>query len=135
MAKVVDEQMLKFLHGVEAVVEVGDNYARHMLWRHHHYESKRFTWEEDLSGLLETVGHLAEMPVCISLFKARVDGILVLFVEPTSMVVDHRLIQKWYEETLPKSAFRDDGYVNKTDAMNFCNVIFRVQRQREQVNA
>lgn len=135
MAKVVDEEMRKFLDGVQAVVDIGDSYSHHMLWHEYHYTRSHFTWEENNIGLMEIVGQLADMPVCISLSKARVDGILVLFVEPTSMVVDHRLIDKWYKETLPPTAFRKDGYPNKTDAMNFCNCIFDAKRRLETIDA
>lgn len=125
---VVDEQMARFLDGVVGVVEVGDSFSSHMLWLEHHYKAEelgftKYTWKSDNSGLLETVGFLDEMPVCISLHKAEVEGQLLLFVEPTSTVVDHRLIRLWYDRNLPKTAFRKDGYVNKTDAMNFSNVL------------
>ena len=124
---VVDEEMAKFLDGVVGVVEA-DNYAKHMLWMENHYKAveldhRKLDWKSDQMGMMEKVGEIAGMPVCISLFKAEIDGQAILFVDPCSMVVDHRLIDAWYKQTLPKSAFRENGYVNKTDAMNFHNVL------------
>jgi hypothetical protein len=124
---VIDEEMAKFLDGVVGVVEC-DNYGHHMLWIENHYkatelEHRKLDWKSDQMGMMEKVGEIAGMPVCISLFKAVIDGQPILFVDPCSMVVDHRLIDAWYKRALPKSAFRADGYVNKTDAMNFHNVL------------
>lgn len=124
---VVDEEMAKFLNGVVGVVEC-DSYGHHMLWVENHYkatelEHRKLDWKSDQMGMMEIVGHCDGMPVCISLFKAVVDGQTILFVDACSMVVDHRLIDAWYKRALPKSAFRANGYVNKTDAMNFHNVL------------
>lgn len=124
---VIDEEMAKFLDGVVGVVEA-DNYGKHMLWVENHYKAveldhRKLDWVDGRLGMMEKVGELDGMPVCISLFKATVDGQLILFVDPCSMVVDHRLIDDWYKRALPKSAFRENGYVNKTDAMNFHNIL------------
>jgi len=124
---VVDEEMARFLDGVVGVVEC-DNYGKHMIWVENHYKAvelghRKLDWVDGRLGMMEKVGELADMPVCISLFKATIDGQLILFVDPCSMVVDHRMIDAWYKRVLPKSAFRADGYVNKTDAMNFNNVL------------
>lgn len=124
---VVDEEMSKFLNGVVGVVEC-DSYGHHMLWIENHYkatelEHRKLDWKSDQMGMMEKVGEIDGMPVCISLFKAEIDGQLILFVDPCSMVVDHRLIEAWYKRALPKSAFRANGYVNMTNAMNFHNVL------------
>ena len=125
----IDDEMIKFLDGVTGVVEC-DSYGHHMLWVENHYKAieldhRKLDWKGDQMGMMEKVGEIDGMPVCISLFKATIEGQSILFVDPCSMVVDHRLINAWYENTLPKTAFRENGYVNKTNAMNFHNTLRR----------
>lgn len=112
------DEIAKFLEGVVGVVEA-TNCEKHFLWKENRDRVHPRKWEENLSGLGQTVGRLAGMPVCISLLTATVDGRKLLFVHPTSQVVDHRMIDLWLKETLPETAIRPDGYVNSTDATNF----------------
>lgn len=82
-------------------------------------------WKENLSGILPTVGFIAEFPVCISLRTAHLGPHKILFYHATSRLVDHDMIRDWLKLALPKSAIRDDGYINHSDATNFTNVIPR----------
>jgi hypothetical protein len=117
----IDEQMTAFLTGVIGAVEA-NNYEQLMLWSENKRRDPPRVWKEKNSGLLETIGHLDDMPVCISLWTAEIDGHKILFYEPTSQVVDYRMIDNWLETNLPKTAFRKDGYVNRSDSMNFHNL-------------
>lgn len=117
----LDAEMTEFLNGVVGVVEA-NSYERLCLWKEYTEELKK-RWKDNRSGFSEVIGYLADMPVCISLFTSEVDGHKILFIDATSQVIDHRMIDKWLIETMPKSAFKDDGrFVNKTDAMNFHNI-------------
>lgn len=116
-----DNEMTDFLSDAVGVVEA-NSYELHMLWAENQRRAQPRTWKENPRGLLETVGHIADRPVCIGLFTAEVDQHKLLFIDATSQVVDHRMIDKWLTDTLPQSAFRKDGHVNKTNAMNFHNV-------------
>ena len=118
-----DKEMSDFLAGIVGVVEA-TSYEQLCLWKEDH---DRVKWELNPSGLMEIVGHLDDMPVCLSLTTATVDGHKLLFIDATSQVVDNRMIDKWLLETVPPSAMneRDGRYVNKVDAMNFHNVFRR----------
>jgi hypothetical protein len=80
-------------------------------------------WKENLSGYGKTVGELAGMPVFISLMTQKIDGKTILFYYATSVVVDHRLIDAWLEANLPKSAFKPDGKLNRSDCANWFQVL------------
>lgn len=120
-----DREINEFLSGVVGVVEA-NSFETLCLWEDYH-EQRKVSWEQRLDGLGETVGHLGSMPVHLSLCINTVDGHKLLFIDATSQVVDHRLIEKWLAETLPKSAMRDSVpvRVNKVNAMNFHNVFPR----------
>ena len=118
----INEQMTNFLEGVVGAVEAS-NYERLMLWNENRVHGLRIWNHGNVVGLMETVGFVDSMPVCISLLVEVIDGHKILFWEPTSMVVDHRLIDDWFTKTMPKSAYREGSeYINKTDAMNFSNL-------------
>jgi hypothetical protein len=119
-----DKEIATFLEGCVGVVEA-NSYERHMLWDENRRRDTCRSWESNNQGLMAHVGTLAKMPVWVSLWTTKVDGHKILFIDPTSAVVDHRMIRKWLKKNLPKTAFRQDGYVNKTDAMNFHNVLPR----------
>jgi hypothetical protein len=119
-----NEQMTAFLANVIGAVEA-NSYEKLMLWDANTRLTPPRIWKENNSGLLEVVGRLADMPVCIGLWTAEIDGHKILFYDATSQVVDYRMIDNWLETNLPKTAFRKDGYVNKTDAMNFRNIFPR----------
>ncbi len=110
-----DREMTYFLTDVTGAIEA-TSCEQHSLWER--YTEYGVTWDQNNVGLLERVGTLADMPVCISLRTVKIGGAKILFYHATSQVVDHRMIQKWLEENLPASARREDGRVNKTDATN-----------------
>lgn len=117
-------ELTEYLQGVIGLVEA-NSYERHALWKECKGER---TWKETGWGLGETVGHLADTPVFVSLLVDTVDGHRILFWHATSQVVDHRMIEAWLTKTMPRSAFTDDGgtvRLNKVDAMNFHNVFPR----------
>lgn len=114
-------EMAKFLDGVIGVVDA-NSYEQLSLWQENRLREKPQKWEEFNSGLAEHVGDFGGMPTVITLFKARVGGHLIVFIDATSRVVDDSLIEAWLERTLPKTAFNDRGVVNRVNAMNFHNV-------------
>jgi len=127
-----DCEMTAFLEGVIGAV-LAYSYEHHMLWVENQKAEKPLTWEDVNPGLLEVAGYCHDtsgksFPTCISLFKARVGGHLLLFWHPTSQIVDFRLIEEWMKTNLPETAFVEyNGVrcVNQTDAMNFHNIFPR----------
>jgi hypothetical protein len=116
-----DDQIKKFLKDVRGAVEA-TSYEELRICQEYKQE---YSWEQNLCGYLETVGFLGKMPICISLRTSVVNGHKILFWDATSQVVDHKKIDKWFKKNLPESARRDDGSPNRTDAMNFHNILPR----------
>jgi hypothetical protein len=103
----------EFLADIEGHVEATSS-ERLWLWSENH---KTRSWQDAGYGYGVTVGHLDGLPVVLLILKATVDGMVILFWHPTSMVVDYRQIEAWFKEHLPEAA--------KTDAMNFHNIFPR----------
>lgn len=119
---VADEDMAAFLKDVVGCVEA-DSYARYILWREWTGRNDEEKWKSELSGRFVQIGTLSGMPVMLELWTSVVDEHKILFFNSTSQVVDHRMVDKWLEQNLPKSAFRPgEEFVNRTDATNFHNV-------------
>lgn len=77
------------------------------LWRENH---QRRTWVQESPGYLIRVGTLADMPVCVHLHWATINGRRLLFWEAVSLVTDGRQIHTW---------FTDNGVTRTCGAMNF----------------
>lgn len=116
------EELAKFLEGVHGAVEV-DRYSSFMLWKENQERTQPLPWESSGQGIGDTAGHLAGFPVCVSLFTPVIAGKKILFVEPTSRVVDHDIVRAYLERVLPATARREDGRLRYDDANNFHNVL------------
>lgn len=107
------EQKLK---ETKFIVEA-NSYEQFALWKqyskqHNGDNPKYVKWEEESSGVLITLGELAEMPVCLSLRWAIIENKRVMFVYQTSMVTDWRMVKEYLKENCPN--------IEQSDAINFC---------------
>lgn len=94
------------------VVEA-NSFEQLSLWEKYH---KTHSWVEDNQGLLLTIGHFHNNPICISISWATVNNKLIMFFEPTSTIVNYNIIDKWLDENCnPMNGSRKA----RTDAMNF----------------
>lgn len=118
----VSDEIRAYLNGVVGIVEA-NSFEKMCLWREWNDMGK--SWVPTVHGYLATVGNVGDMPVCISILTETVEGQKILFWDATSRVVDHQMIEEWLK-TIVTSALKEDGYLNKTDAMNFHNVFQRL---------
>jgi len=118
-----DDEIKKFLEGIVGAVEAS-SFEELCIWQEYTQELN-YSWKQNCSGYLEYVGLFHSRPICINLRTSVVNGHKILFWEATSQLVDYKMIDKWMEKNLPKSARHSDGRLNKTDAMNFCNILPR----------
>lgn len=86
------------------------------LWEKWH-QQRGHTWVASTSGPLITVGYLDGKPVGIAPLVHEVNGKKIMFVEPTSLVVDWGMIDDWLRENVPNA--RKGDFLNKQRAMNF----------------
>lgn len=119
------DELASFLDGVVGVVDA-NSYESMCLWQEYDRQGRRDQWKSGGGGPLVTVGTVGRMPVCISLLVNEVEGNRLLFIDATSTVVDHRMIDAWLQKTMPVTAFEDNDprkRLNRADAMNFHNVL------------
>ncbi len=118
-----DDEMNKYLEGVIGVVEASrDEYCT--LYRL--YKDLGHSWNEDRmnSGINCILGFCDKMPVAVTFTFAIIKGHKIMFIDPTSQVVDYRIIDKWLKKRMPKSAYVNK-HVNRTDVGNFHNIFPR----------
>ena len=106
---------------VESIVEV-TSFETLCLWEKWH-QQKGYTWIQDMSGPLITVGSIGTRPVCIAPLVHVVNGRNIMFVEVTSNVVDYSMIYEWLYENVPSARIDGTVLVNVVDAQNFHNVV------------
>lgn len=121
-----DKDIKAFIGSVIGVVEA-TSYESLSLWKFHH-EEHGDSWESGRSGYGVTVGYVDHRPVCVTLNVNLVRNQPILFLEPTSQIVDHQMIEDWLLKALPRTAFRKNynnihgEHINKVDSMNFSNI-------------
>lgn len=129
--KPVPDHIRNYLANCEGAVEA-NSYETMCLWKELSVEAKRFgwgngdyDWVQNNSGCGCGIGEVAGKPVFVSLLTNTINGQEILFYEATSQIVDHEMVEEWLKEALPDKAKYSGGYVNKTNAMNFTNILKR----------
>ncbi|MDD5151759.1 MAG: hypothetical protein PHC28_14990 [Flavobacterium sp.] len=96
-------------------------FERLSLWKEYHKSHK---WEESREGKLLTLGEINSRPICVSISIDIIDGLPVIFFEPTSELVDYKLIDDF---------FNREKYRYKTDAMNFHNILHTIYDIKKEI--
>lgn len=136
----ISNEIKEFLADVDAVVEA-TTAERHLLWEttskayplafqranlDAYDMDHRYLWEEILYGYLATVNNNTKKPICISLTKAKVDGVMVLFWHPTSNYVNYKKIEKWLDTYIPKDK------AIRTDVTNFSHIRYAKENNKSE---
>lgn len=119
----IDLELKEWLKDVVYVVKA-TTAERMYLWRDYSKStivSNGCTWKQDNSIRNVVTGLLGNYAVCINLMKANINGQWVIFVEDTSTVVDHNMIDDFLQNHL--NCKNDRGYIHHSDVTNFSNVI------------
>lgn len=109
------------------VVECNSNEIQ-MLWEKfckqsmHQTDLTIFDWEQINPGFLETVGHVNDDPVCVSVSWARINGFMICFYEATSNVVNYSMIDVWMKEKCYPTWDKGTRYAH-CDGANFHHVL------------
>ena len=102
-----------------------NSFERHSLYNQHHSRSSYSLageWTEDNSGFGINLGTLAGMPVFLSFSFAQIAGVRICFVDPTSMVVDYRIVDQFLALFCDRQEKRMGHRPIISDAMNVHNV-------------
>lgn len=121
----VEKLLLKTFFIVEA-----NSFEQFCLWQQHSNQSDTviFTpmrWKE-LHGWSVQVGSVFGRPVTISLMFVEISGKLICFLDPTSQLVDHAMIDDWLAERFSGTWDRGTRKA-RTDAMNFAHCIHAIE--------
>jgi hypothetical protein len=121
-----------------AFIVEADSFAQHQLWAMHANNSQRplnkdrvIKWEQ-LSGWGIHVGFDNKRPVMISLMFNRINDKLVAFWYPMSQIVNHKLVDKWFDKHFK-------GKWDKTrratcDASNFHHCLDAIEKLNKNAN-
>jgi hypothetical protein len=130
-----DPQLEKNLKACEFFIE-GDSFSQHSIWREYVDQRKLIRddeWEQHIGNCLE-IGQLDDRPVCVSLMWVTIKGILVCFYHGTSQVVDHKMIEKFFER-YAQPTWDNGSRLAFTDAMNFHHAWQHIEeRMNEKLN-
>lgn len=110
---------------------VVDDVDYHGLWEKWHYQWG-IPFEQDFMGAWRQIGVVADRPICVNVFWYFVGGdgkdfpgFRVAVVEPTSQLVDHKMIEEWEEAVFPcmKKGYRH------SNGDNFHNLVLDMERR------
>ena len=102
-ARPASPDIQKYIAGVIGVVEA-NSFETLCLWKEHPNADAR--WKQAPWGPLVEIGQVDGRPIWVSLLVHTIDGDRVLFIDATSQIVDHKLIDEWLHANLPASARR-----------------------------
>lgn len=90
---------------VDIAVAINSAYETGQLY--HAYCEAKWQYKQDMGGNLITIGMLEGAPVCIAPVIHTIEGVRVLYVEATSGVVCHDMIEAWVKAKInnPKVDF------------------------------
>lgn len=107
---------------VDVVVLISSGYDEMGIYRD--LTTKGYTYKQDLSGYLKTLGYVSGRPVCVAPLIHEIGGVNVLHVEATSQLVDWKMIYDWVKSVVPKDI---DVFDNPTNMIvNFHHYVKKV---------
>ncbi len=109
--KTVDKRFKDVVFVVEAT-----HFEQHCLWKEHH---EKLNWEEDSHGFWQTIGHIADMPITINVFFAKILGQTICFYESPSMVTHHDMVKDWIIKQAGNPKWDNESRRAHCDAWNF----------------
>lgn len=111
------------------------SYEQLALWSNHSNESehalyrKTYDWEQLNPGSLTTIGQYTRRPVCVNINYVRINGQVVMFYEPTSELVDWRMVRKWLDKEYAHVPKWDGSRRPHCDAMNFGHCLAAIDQR------
>lgn len=66
------------------------------------FKERKWSYEQDRSGPLLTIGNFGGRPICIAPLIHRIGGLNVMYVEATSPLIDWDFIDNWIREVTGK---------------------------------
>jgi hypothetical protein len=109
----ISDNIKEFIQGVDNIMEV-NNSEYQFLWEKYAYKGT-VPWVVSREGGYGVhVGDFHDRPTWIAIRTAVVNGKKILFWHATSLLVDHRLIEKWFRTHLPHIQYpmREDATNN-----------------------
>lgn len=85
---------------VELVVQISSSYESMCLYRE--YTALGLTYKQDMGGPLKRIHCGGRNEVYVSPLIHVVDGVRVLYIEPTSAVIDWFAIEEWVKRRVPE---------------------------------
>lgn len=92
---------------------------------------RRVSWEQLNPGWFETVGHCGDSPICVNVWWNRINGVLVMFWEATSELVDFKIVRAWIEKQC-SPRWAGETRLAHTDANNFHHVLHAIEEMQAQ---
>jgi hypothetical protein len=118
----MNEEFKQRLSEVKFVVEA-TGFEKLVLWQQHADDSSLskggplVRWEHDPFGMMVEIGILANMPLCLNLSFAVLNGKRIMFWDAVSVVTHYDMALQWLNENCP--VYYDGGRKARCDAMNF----------------
>lgn len=119
LVNTASDQILEFCEGAIGVLEA-NSFETMCLWERAQNAGRN--WKSAGMGYGAVVGQLDGRDVFISITSAVMYDQKFIIIDPTSVVVDWKLIDEWLVLNMPASVMKD-GRLNKTNAMN-CHNLF-----------
>jgi hypothetical protein len=124
--KEYDKELAAQLKKVAFVIKA-TSYEQICLWEKHH-NTLTLSWEEIAEGSVVVLKHVGikRRPIVICISFAKLNGYLIAFIDDTSQLVDHAVIDKYLDENCNPKWDKGNRQA-RTDAMNFHHVVNHIK--------
>lgn len=90
------------------------------------YMDRKWSYVQDMSGYMHTIGHINDRPICIAPLIHKVAGLNVMYVEATSPLIDWDMIEDWAREVTGKPDIKIQN-----SPINLCGDIQAIGQRRD----
>ena len=109
-----DRDLFDRVTAAEYVV-VAQSFEKHALWK----DERNRPWVQDTSGRGLEIGTIGDRSVFVSLTWAKVSGVEVMFVEPSSELIDYKMIDDFLQLNCTGALPSNSKYIQQVNPENF----------------
>lgn len=97
----------KYYNSVQLVVQINSSYEVSQLYKE--VKERRWSYKQDMGGPLKMIGKVANQEIWVMPQIHTIEGVNVLYIQPTSTLVQWDMIEEWVNQRVPEGTVLLNG--------------------------